>query len=130
MQPKVLIVEDDRFLSSMLKTNLERDGFGVEQAFEGEEGLAKLKSAKPDLVLLDLMMPKMSGFELLGHVVADPELNTIPVIVMSNIGEEGDVNRARDLGVVDYFVKAQTPLDNMGSIVREHLKKSVAPKQN
>lgn len=128
MPSKVLIVEDDRFLSSMLKTNLEKEGFNIEQAFEGEEGLAKLKSSKPDLVLLDLMMPKMSGFELLEHVVTDPELNTTPVIVISNVGEEGDVNRAKDLGVVGYFVKAQTPLDNMGSIVREHLKKSAAPK--
>ncbi len=123
MQPKVLLVEDDRFVSSMFKSRLERDGFVVEQAFDGEEGVHKMRTARPDLVILDIILPKMSGFEFLEHVVSDTELASIPIMVVSNLGQETDVEKARSLGAVDYYVKARTSIDDLENVVKHRLAK-------
>lgn len=126
MQPKILIVEDDRFLSSIIKSRMEHDGFVVDQAFDGDEGVQKMTSFKPDLVILDIIMPKMSGFELLERIVADPELAAIPVIVASNLGQEGDIEKARSLGAADYYVKARTSIDDLENMIKNHLAKKAA----
>jgi DNA-binding response OmpR family regulator len=127
MQPKVLLVEDDRFVSSMLKSRLERDGFSVEQAFDGDEGVQKMRSVRPDLVILDVILPKMSGFEFLERVVGDTELAGIPVMVVSNLGQETDVEKARSLGAIDYYVKARTSIDDLENVVKNRLKNQAAP---
>ncbi len=124
MQPKVLLVEDDRFVSSMLKSRLERDGFLVEQAFDGDEGVQKMRALRPDLVILDVILPKMSGFDFLERVVGDTELASIPVMVVSNLGQETDVEKARSLGAVDYYVKARTSIDDLENVVKMRLAKS------
>lgn len=124
MQPKVLLVEDDRFVSSMLKSRLERDGFVVEQAFDGDEGVQKMRSVHPDLVILDVILPKMSGFEFLEHVMSDTELASIPVMVVSNLGQETDVEKARSLGAIDYYVKARTSIDDLENVVKHRLEKN------
>ena len=123
MQPKVLLVEDDRFVSSMLKSRLEHDGFVVDQAFDGEEGVQKMRTVRPDLVILDIILPKMSGFEVLEHVVGDSELSNTPIMVVSNLGQETDVEKARSLGAVDYYVKARTSIDDLENIVKNRLGK-------
>ena len=123
MQPKVLLVEDDRFVSSMLKSRLEHDGFVVDQAFDGEEGVQKMRTVRPDLVILDIILPKMSGFEFLEHVVGDSELSNTPIMVVSNLGQETDVEKARSLGAVDYYVKARTSIDDLENIVKNRLGK-------
>ena len=116
-------MEDDRFVSSMLKSRLEHDGFVVDQAFDGEEGVQKMRTVRPDLVILDIILPKMSGFEFLEHVVGDSELSNTPVMVVSNLGQETDVEKARSLGAVDYYVKARTSIDDLENIVKNRLGK-------
>jgi DNA-binding response OmpR family regulator len=115
---QILIIEDDRFLSSILKGRLEKEGFTVLQAFDGEEGLTVLRQNRPDLILLDLIMPKKSGFEVLQAIAADPELNTIPVMIASNLGQDSDIQKAKELGAIDYYVKVRTSIDELAQIVK------------
>lgn len=117
-QKKVLIVEDDKFLSQVLKTRLEKEGFTVLQAMNGEEGIEAMKKEKPHLVLLDLIMPGVSGFELLERVSVDPQTSQIPIVVASNLGQEGDIERARRLGVREYYVKVKTSIDELTKMVK------------
>jgi two-component system phosphate regulon response regulator PhoB len=109
----ILVVEDDRFLSTILKTRLEREGYEVELAGNGEEALTLIKQKMPSLVVLDLVMPKMSGFEFLEKISMDPQLHGIPVVVASQLGQESDLAKAKSYGVVAYFVKAETPIDQL-----------------
>lgn len=102
---KILIVEDDRTLVKMYQIKLTLENFEVEVAYDGEEGLEKLKSVFPDLVLLDLAMPKMDGFEFLEKMMVDSSLKKIPVVVLSNLGQESDVEKAKKLGARDYLIK-------------------------
>ncbi len=121
MPPKILIVEDDRFLSSIVRSRLERDGFAVEQAFDGEEGLVKIQSVHPDIVILDLIMPKVSGFEFLERIAGDPNLNKIPVLVASNLGQDSDIEKAKSLGAADYYVKVRTSIDDLEKMIKDHI---------
>ena len=114
----ILIIEDDRFLSSILKGRLEKEGYTVLQAFDGEEGLAALRNTKPDLILLDLIMPKVSGFEVLETIANDPELSRIPVVIASNLGQDSDIERAKNFGVVEYYVKVRTSLHELSQRVK------------
>lgn len=110
---KILIVEDDKFLSLVLKGRLEKEGVSVIQAFDGKEALDVLKKDIPDLILLDLIMPNMSGFEFLEILRQDPQYSTIPVVVISNLGQESDVEKAKSLGVIEYYVKVRTSIDDL-----------------
>lgn len=110
---KILIVEDDKFLSLVLKGRLEKEGVSVIQAFDGKEALDVLKKDIPDLILLDLIMPNMSGFEFLEILRQDPQYRTIPVVVISNLGQESDVEKAKSLGVIEYYVKVRTSIDDL-----------------
>lgn len=103
---KILIVEDNRVLVKMYEMKLKLEQFEVEIAYNGVEGLEKLKSFLPNLILLDLAMPKMDGFEFLQKMMADPKLKKIPVVVLTNLGQESDIKRAKDLGAKDYLIKA------------------------
>ncbi len=123
---KILIIEDDRFLSSILKTRLEKEGFSVAQAFDGEEGLNALKQNKPDLILLDLIMPKKSGFEVLEAVSLDPELNRIPVMIASNLGQDSDIQKAKSMGAVEYYVKVRTSIDELAQLVKNVIQRGAA----
>ncbi|VVB99721.1 putative methanogenesis regulatory protein FilR2 [uncultured archaeon] len=120
----VLVVEDDKFLSTILKTRLEREGYSVFTAANGEEALAIIRKQSPALVVLDLVMPKMSGFEFLEQMSMDPQLHGIPVVVASQLGQESDIAKAKSMGVVDYFIKAETPIDqliqNFKNIIENH----------
>ena len=118
---KVLIAEDDRFISSAYNIKLTKEQFEVELAFDGEETIAKARSFSPDLILLDLIMPKKDGFETLKDLKNDPKLKTIPVIVSSNLGQKEDKDKALALGALDYFVKSDISLTDL----IEKIKKSV-----
>jgi DNA-binding response OmpR family regulator len=109
----ILLVEDDLFLSALLKTRLKNEGFTVLHAADGEQAVEMLKTTKPDLVLLDLILPKRSGFEVMEVLQSDPELNKSPVFIISNLGQENDVGRAKELGAVEYFVKAKTSINEL-----------------
>ena len=116
---KILIVEDDRTLVKMYQIKLTLENFEVEVAYDGEEGLEKLKNVSPDLVLLDLAMPKMDGFEFLEKMMADSSLKKIPVVVLSNLGQESDVEKAKKLGARDYLTKVNlTPKQVVEKIKR------------
>lgn len=110
---KIVIVEDDRFLSLVLKGRLEKEGYEVIPAYDGEEGLAIVRKELPALVVLDLVMPKMTGFELMEKLSMDPQTSRIPVVVASNLGQESDIQKAKNLGVRDYYVKVQTSVDEL-----------------
>jgi len=107
---KVLIIDDDRLLVTMYEQKFRKDGLEVITALNGGDGLKKIKEEKPALVLLDIMMPKMNGLEVLGEVKKDPEIKNIPVILLTNLardsGEE-DIEKGLELGAVTYLVKSQ-----------------------
>lgn len=119
MSKKILIIEDDHFLSSLMKARLEKEGFMITQAFDGEEALNLLKQLEPDLIVLDLIMPKVSGFELLENISVDPQISRIPVMILSNLGQDSDIEKVKRLGAVDYFVKVKTSIDDLVNHVKE-----------
>jgi DNA-binding response OmpR family regulator len=110
---KIMIVEDDRFLSFLMKARLEKDGFTVLQVFDGAEAIQLLKTEKPSLVILDLIMPKITGFEVLKTISMTPELAKIPVVVVSNLAQDSDIEKARELGAKEYFVKVKVSIDDL-----------------
>ena len=103
---KILIVEDDKFLRELITQKILKEGYQVIGAVNGEEGVAKTKEVKPDLVLLDLILPGIDGFEVLRQIKEDPETSKVPVIILSNLGQKDDVERGVQLGASDYMVKA------------------------
>jgi len=105
MRPAVLVVEDEPALSTLLRYNLEKEGFDVSEARDGEEALLQLKEAKPDAVLLDWMLPRLSGLEVCRQIRRAPAWRDLPVIMLTARGEEGDRVRGLDSGADDYVVK-------------------------
>lgn len=106
MAKKILIVEDDKFLRELIAKKLSDEGFIIEEASDGEEGIRKIKEGKPDLVLLDLILPGIDGFEVLDKIKKDLETKLAPVIILSNLGQREDIERGLKLGAFDYLVKA------------------------
>jgi len=106
MAKKILIIEDDKFLRELIAKKLQKEGYEISEAVDGEEGIKKVKEEKPDLVLLDLILPGIDGFEVLSRAKEDPALSQIPVIILSNLGQKEDVERGLGLGAVDYLIKA------------------------
>jgi len=105
-QKRILIVEDDPLLSKMYQTKLSIEGFEARAAYDGEEGLKMVKGDPPNLILLDLMLPKMDGFSVLKELKKLPKIKDIPVIVFSNLAQASDIQLAKELGAADYIVKA------------------------
>lgn len=118
---KILIVEDEEFLVQALKDNLEAGRCAVDTAVNGEEAIERIKKQKPNLILLDLLMPKRDGFYVLEEVKKNPEWKLIPVIVLSNLGGDAEIKRALELGADDYFVKSQHPIEEVIEKVKEYL---------
>jgi DNA-binding response OmpR family regulator len=110
---RVLLAEDDRFLRKAAAAMLRRQGFTVLTAEDGEEALRVVRAETPDLVLLDLIMPKMQGFEVLKALKRDPQTSPIPVVILSNLGQESDSKAAREMGALDYWVKANLDLEEL-----------------
>ncbi|MBD3208044.1 MAG: response regulator [Candidatus Nealsonbacteria bacterium] len=106
MADKILIIEDDRFLRELISKKLTDEGYDISQAVNGEEGIKKAKEVKPDLILLDLILPSMDGFEVLSRIKKDEGVASIPVIILSNLGQKEEVERGLDLGATDYMIKA------------------------
>ncbi|OIO20559.1 MAG: response regulator [Candidatus Magasanikbacteria bacterium CG_4_10_14_0_8_um_filter_32_14] len=104
--PVVLLIEDDNFLGNIYKTKFEMEKFKVIVATDGLEGLEMVKKKKPDIILLDILMPKMDGFEVLSNLKKDKNLVKIPVILLTNLGQKDDVEKGLKLGAVDYLIKA------------------------
>ena len=106
MPNNILIVEDDKFLRELITQKLSKEGFNVSEAVDGEEGIKKIKEEKPQLVLLDLILPGIDGFEVLSRMKEDPIVSSTPVIILSNLGQKEDVEKGLKLGAVDYLIKA------------------------
>jgi DNA-binding response OmpR family regulator len=115
---RILVVEDDRFLRKAAEAALRRQGFTVLVASDGEEGLRVARSELPDLVLLDLIMPGLQGFEVLKLLKEEATTSAIPVIILSNLGQDSDVKKAMEAGAVDYMVKANLALDTLVARVK------------
>ncbi len=109
MRPSVLVVEDETALLTLLRYNLEKEGFNVSSAHDGEEALLQLKEAKPDAVLLDWMLPRVSGIDVCRQIRRTPAWKDLPVIILTARGEEGDRVRGLDSGADDYVVKPFSP---------------------
>ena len=102
------------------------EGITVMTALDGEEGLRKIYSEKPDLILLDLMLPRKSGFDILKEIKADPKVKDIPVIILSNLAQEKEIEQGLALGAVDYLVKTDYSIQQ----VMEKIKKALEKSQN
>lgn len=126
---RILIAEDEEFLVRALKDNLEAEGFAIDVAANGDEAVERIRKNVPNLILLDLLMPKRDGFYVLEEVKKNPEWKLIPVIVLSNLGGDADIKRALEMGADDYFVKSQHPIEEVVEKVKEYIdrKKSVNP---
>ncbi len=120
---KILLAEDDKFIYRAYKDGLERAGFEVVVTSGGRETLKKIRSEKPDLVLLDLIMPGKSGFEVLEELKMDDELKNVPVVILSNLGQDSDVERGKDLGAVDYLIKTNFSMKEVIEKVKFYLAK-------
>lgn len=120
-QKSILLVEDEALLSNLLRQRLEKEGFKTLIARDGEEALKLLKENKPDLVLLDIIMPKISGFEFMERLREDPSVAKAPIIIISNLGQESDMEKGQTLGAAGYFVKARMSIDELVGKVKEFL---------
>jgi len=112
----IVIVEDESVLLKALNIEVLNAGFEVLVAMDGKSGLNLIKANKPDLVLLDLLLPKMDGYAVLAALKKDSKTKDIPVVILSNFGEPENIEKAMELGAVDYFVKSSTDL---GEVVKK-----------
>jgi len=123
MPKKIVIIEDDKFLRELISKKLSDAGYEVLEAIDGEEGIKRVKESKPDLVLLDLILPGIDGFEVLSQIKQGPLFSDLPVIILSNLGQKEDVEKGLKLGAVDFLVKAHfTPgeiIEKIKKILRE-----------
>lgn len=119
---KITIIEDEEVLLSLLKKKLEQEGHQVTIAKDGQEGLERVKADKPDLILLDIVMPKMGGFEVMEELNADKNLKDIPIIIVSNSGQPVEIDRAKKLGAKDWLVKTDFDPQEVIVKVRKQLK--------
>ncbi len=121
---KILIVEDETLVSELLERKLSREGYLVYVARDGEKGLELLRTQTPQLVLLDMTLPKQSGFEVLQTIHKDEALRQIPVIIISNSGEAAELERAKTLGISDWLVKTEFDPQEVVDKVKKHLEEN------
>lgn len=118
---RILFVEDDDALASVYLVRLEAEGFQVQRVANGEDALASAISFKPDLVLLDVMMPKVSGFDVLDILRNTPETANLKIIMLTALSQDSDKKRAESLGVDDYLVKSQVVISDVIQRIKQHL---------
>ncbi len=119
---KVLIVEDEEYLAQMYQTKFENEGYEVLVANDGSEGIEKAKKNKPDIILLDIILPKKDGFMVLKELKADKITANIKIIMLTNLGQDEDVTKGKKLGALDYLVKANLTPAQLVDKVAEYLK--------
>ena len=118
---KILLVEDDSVLASVYKSRLELEGFEVEHVANGELALSKVIEYRPDLVVLDAMMPKVNGFDVLDIIRNTPETTNVRVIMLTALSQPKDKERAEQLGADDYLVKSQVVIGDVVDRIKHHL---------
>ena len=112
-QKKILLVEDEPLLGNLLRQRFEREQFQIVLARDGEEALKALRETQPDLMLLDIILPKVSGFELMEMMQNDPQIAKPPIIIISNLGQDTDITKGESLGAVQYFIKAKVSIEDI-----------------
>ncbi len=120
---KILIIEDDTFLGELMAKHFKEEGFDIYLALDAETGLEKLRAILPDLVILDLLLPGMDGYEFLKIVKADSKLSSVPVIILSNFNQKDDIERGLKIGAIDFLVKAHLDLDEITEKIKQVLNK-------
>jgi|SRR3990167_7189252 len=110
---KIIVAEDDQFLSNAYRVKLTKESYEVKMVADGQELMDLLKTYKPHLIILDLLMPKKDGFEALKEIKADPNLKSIPIIIASNLGQTNDIDQGMNLGANDYIVKSDLSLEDL-----------------
>ncbi len=118
---KILLIEDEEMLANMYEVKFSNEGFDIEKALDGESGLEKAKNILPDFILLDIIMPKMDGFAVLKALKEDVKTKNIPVMLLTNLGQEEDIERGNELGIVGYLVKANTTPSEVVEAVKNKL---------
>lgn len=121
MAKTILLIEDDEMLHTMYTQKFTKEGYDVKSAYNGAEGVALSETEKPDIILCDIIMPKMDGFAALKKMKKNPVTANIPVILLTNLGQEEDIRKGKELGAADYFIKAnhtpQEVVDKVKSII-------------
>lgn len=118
---KILVAEDDQFLTKVYQAKLTKEGFEVITAMDGEQALKKIQETKPDLVILDLLMPKKNGFEVLEDLRMSDDLKKTAVLILSNLGQQSDIKKGKDLGALDFLVKSNLSINEVVSAIKETL---------
>src|ERR1700722_3894702 len=118
---RILLVEDDDALANVYNTRLVAEGFEVKRVTNGEDALVTVLSYRPDLVVLDVMMPKLNGFEVLDILRNTPEVGNVKVVMLTALSQEADKKRAESLGVDDYLVKSQVVIADVIERIKQHL---------
>jgi len=118
---KVLIIEDEDIIIDLLEKKLIQEGYEVSTAHNGEEGLKMVKQIKPDIVLLDIVMPKKSGYEVMEEMNKDPELKKIPIIIISNSGQPVELDKAKELGARDWLIKTEFDPNEVAEKVKKQI---------
>ena len=121
IKKKILLVEDDQVLASVYRARLEMEDFEVMEVYDGEQALTAALKYRPDLIILDAMMPKISGFDVLDILRNTPETMNLQIIMLTALSQESDRERAEKLGVDEYLVKSQVMISDVIEKVREHL---------
>ena len=119
---RILLVEDDPFLIDIYTTKLKEAGFKIEVATDGEEGLRKLTEKKFDLLVLDIVLPQIDGWEILKKIKQDLKLKSLPVLILSNLGQKGEVEKGMKLGATKYLIKAHYTPSEVIEEIKEVLK--------
>lgn len=119
MAKKILIVEDDSFLQSLAASKLAKEGYEVATASNGEDAIHKLDAEVFDFILLDLVLPGVDGFGILEHVRANAKSKNVPVIIFSNLAEDKDIKRAKELGANEFMIKSNFTLDELAEKIAE-----------
>ena len=120
-EKKILIVEDDKMISSMYETKLKQEGFAIFTAADGQQGLEMAIKEKPDIVLLDIILPAMDGFAVLQELRLNPGTKNIPIIMLTNLGTSEDKEKGEKMGATDYLVKANLTPAQVTDAVKKYL---------
>lgn len=121
LQKKILLVDDDPLIVRMYERKLTKEGFAVRLAANGEEGLKALEKEVPNIIILDVLMPKMNGWEALKKIKENPKTKDIPVIALTSLSDRnGDIQKFKDLGVKEYLIKSQTDLKMLVEAIRKY----------
>lgn len=118
---KILLAEDDKFIARAYTDGLTRSGYEVIAVTDGEEAVKKAKENNPDIILLDLIMPIKNGFEALEEIKADEKMKDVPVLILSNLGQDTDIKKGRDLGAVDYLIKSDYSMSEVIKKINKNL---------